>query len=79
MLDKTLGTISIHTCIPCHLKFESCPADPDVWMRKALKGDGNSVWEYVLLYTDEAIVISENDESVLHNEFGKYFELKEQI
>ena len=61
-----------------HLKFESCPADPDVWMRKALKSDGNSVWEYVLLYTDDALVISENAESILRNELGKYFELKEE-
>ena len=61
-----------------HLKFQSCPADPDVWMRPALKSDGSAVWEYVLLYTDDALVISENAESILRNEIGRYFELKEE-
>lgn len=61
-----------------HLKFIPCPADPDVWMRQAIKSDGTSVWEYILLYTDDALVISENAESILRNEIGKYFELKEE-
>ena len=26
-----------------HLSFESCPADPDVWMRPAMKADGSSL------------------------------------
>ena len=59
-----------------HLGFTSCLADPDVWMREATKSDGTEYWEYVLLYTDDALVISENAESILRNEIGKYFELK---
>ena len=47
-------------------------------MRPALKSDGSKVWEYVLLYTDDALVISENAESILRNELGRYFELKEE-
>jgi hypothetical protein len=39
------------------LDFTSCPADPDVWMRKAIKSDGSTHWEYVLLYTDDALVV----------------------
>jgi hypothetical protein len=31
-------------------------------------------WEYVLLYTDDTLVVSENPESILRNEFGKYFQ-----
>ena len=58
------------------LDFESCPADPDVWMRQAKKADGNTYYEYILLYTDDAIVISENAEDILRNHLGKYFELK---
>ena len=61
-----------------HLQFQSCPADPDVWMRPAIKSDGTHVWEYVLLYTDDALVISENAESILRNEIGRYFELKKE-
>ena len=60
------------------LNFKSCPADPDVWMRPSLKSDGTKVWDCVLLYTDDALVISENAESILRTEIGRYFELKEE-
>jgi hypothetical protein len=60
------------------LNFKSCPADPDVWMRPAIKSDGTKVWDFVLIYTDDTLVISENAESILRNEMGKYFELKQE-
>ena len=60
-----------------HLNFIPCPADPDVWMRPASKADGSSYYEYILLYVDDALCISENAEDVLRNELGKYFDLKE--
>ncbi|CAJ1966194.1 unnamed protein product [Cylindrotheca closterium] len=61
-----------------HLHFLSCPADPNVWMRPAMKDDGSEYWEYVLLYTDDALCVSMNPERVLRKELGKYFELKEE-
>ncbi len=61
-----------------HLDFASCPADPDVWMRPAKRSNGSSYYEYILLYTDDALVISENAEQVLRNELGRYFTLKEE-
>mgnify|MGYP001272535206 CR=1 FL=1 len=60
-----------------HLDFVSCPADPDVWMRPAMKSDGSTHYEFILLYTDDALVISDNAESILRNDLGRYFELKE--
>jgi hypothetical protein len=61
-----------------HLDFTSCLADPDVWMRQALKPDGSEYWEYVLIYTDDVLVISTNGEKLLREGIGKYFELKEE-
>jgi hypothetical protein len=62
-----------------HLDFVSCPADPDVWMRKAKKPDGSCYYEYILLYTDDdALVLSANAELVLRKHFERYFELKEE-
>jgi len=61
-----------------YLGFTSCPADPDVWMRPAIKSDGTKVYEYVLLYTDDTLVISEKAETILRNEIGRYFQLKEE-
>ena len=51
-----------------HLGFTSCLADPDVWMRPAIKSDGTHCYEYVLLYTDDALTISQNDDDILRNE-----------
>ena len=61
-----------------HLDFVSCPADPDVWMRPTKRSDGADYYEYILLYTDDALVISENAERVLRLDLGSYFELKEE-
>ena len=67
----------LHSCME-FLNFKSCLADPDVWMRPAIKSDGNTYYEYILLYMDDALVVSENTESILHNELGRYFHLKEE-
>jgi hypothetical protein len=61
-----------------HLNFESCLADPDVWMRPALKADGSEYYEYVLIYTDDVLVVSTNGERILRDGIGRYFELKEE-
>ena len=61
-----------------HLDFVSCPADPDVWMRPAMKANGSTYYEYILLYTDDALSVSENPEKILRHELGRYFELKEK-
>ena len=60
------------------INFTSCPAAPDVWMRPAIKSDGSKCYDYVLLYVDDALVVSENAESILRNELGRYSELKEE-
>ena len=60
-----------------HLDFRSCLADPDVWMRPAKKGDGSPYYDYVLLYVDDALVVSDNAQSILRNGIGRYFDLKE--
>ena len=59
-----------------YLKFTPCLADPDVWTRIALKANGSDYWEYVLLYVDDALVISENGKDILVNQIGKYFTMK---
>ena len=47
-------------------------------MRESVRSDGvTKYYEYVLLYTDNCLVISDRAESVLTKEIGKYFELKE--
>ena len=47
-------------------------------MRPSCKDGGEEYYEYVLLHTDDALVISHKAESILRNEIGKYFGLKEE-
>ena len=47
------------------LGFSSCLADPDVWMRAATKSDGYKYWEYILVHSDDLIVISQRAKLVM--------------
>jgi hypothetical protein len=60
----------LRSCIH-FLDFKSCPADPDIWMRSAIKSDGTKVYEYVLLYTDDALSIGVEPRSILRKEIGQ--------
>ena len=42
------------------------------------KSHGSLYYEYILLYTDDALVVGENAETILRKELGRYFELKEE-
>ena len=58
--------------------FTSSRADPDVWFRLSKRSTGEVYYEYVLLYVDNGLVISEQAESVLTKEIGKFFVLKDE-
>ena len=76
---KTAGRDFWHHLRSCmkFLGFESSRADPDVWMRQSVRKDGTTkYWEYVLLYTDDCLVISDRGESILKDEINPFFELK---
>lgn len=60
-----------------HLNFQSCLADPDAWMQPAKKADGLEHYKFVLLYTDDCLVISERGEHLLCAGIGEHFKLKE--
>ena len=40
--------------------FESCKADPDVWIRPGTRDDGTEYYQYVLLYTDAILAVMES-------------------
>lgn len=40
--------------------FTSTLADPDVWLRPAIKKNGFKYYEYILVYVDDQLTISEN-------------------
>ena len=45
--------------------FQSSPADPDVWMRPAIKPNGDEYYEYILMYVDDILAISMDPTSIL--------------
>ena len=45
--------------------FKLSKADPDVWMRPAVKPTGECYYEYILCYVDDILAISHNSASVL--------------
>jgi hypothetical protein len=45
--------------------YESCKADPDVWMKKQVKPSGEKYWAYVLCYVDDILVISHNPKETM--------------
>ena len=61
-----------------HLGFKSSLPEPDVWMQEAVTAEGAEYWEYILLYTDNVLVISDTGEKTLWDGIGKYFQLKEE-
>ena len=49
------------------LDFRSSIADPDVWMRPAVKSDGTECYEYVMCYVDDVLAASVNAKEVIRS------------
>lgn len=45
--------------------FKSSMADPDVWMRPAIKPDGSEYYEYLLMYVDDILCASDEPIKVM--------------
>ncbi len=56
--------------------FTSCLADPDVWMRPAMKPDNFEYYEYVLVYVDDLLVLSHQGDKIMQS-LETYYRLKE--
>ena len=58
-----------------HLGYTSCRADPDLWMRKAVRSNVKSYYEYLLLYVNDYLAVSKHPTELLQ-ELDKYFPIK---
>ena len=58
-----------------NMGFKSSEADPDVWLRPAMKPDGEEYYEYVLCYVDDVLGISINAKELLQ-EIQRDFKFK---
>jgi hypothetical protein len=77
---KVAGADFWHHLWSCmnHLGFTSSCADPDVWFWRGKRTSWEEYYEYVLLYVDDVLVISERAEQVLQKEIGQEFVLKDE-
>ncbi len=57
-----------------HMGYQSCLSDPDLWMRICKSDNGLEYYEYVLLYADDCLVVSQHPKETLMW-LGKYFPL----
>jgi hypothetical protein len=58
------------------LNFKTCLADPDVWLRPAMKKDGTKYYQYVLIYVDDLLVCAEDPNEVMRT-LADFYRLKE--
>ena len=54
-MAKNIGNIS----------FKSCVADPDIWLRPAVRSDKTEYYEYILMYVDDILAIYVDATSIL--------------
>ena len=57
------------------LRYDSYLADPNLWMLEAVGDNDNKYYEYMLLYTDDCLAVSQHLKKQLI-EIDKYFPLK---
>mmetsp|Transcript_6957 Transcript_6957/g.15347 ORF Transcript_6957/g.15347 Transcript_6957/m.15347 type:complete len:588 (-) Transcript_6957:1134-2897(-) len=57
------------------LKFQSTRIDPDVYIRKNFKPSGEAYYEYLLVYVDGVLLVSNDGENVM-KQIGDKFEIK---
>ena len=58
-----------------HLGYESCLADPDLWMKVGVKSNNERYWHYILLYVDDMLIIGVEPRGAV-DAIGKYFQIK---
>jgi hypothetical protein len=47
--------------------YKSCLADPDVWYREAVKANGTTYYEYLVVYVDDILSISETPQITMQS------------
>ena len=52
------------------LNYLPCRANPDVWMQKSRKFNGTEYYEYMILYVDDCLAISETPKKQCYNQIN---------
>jgi len=46
-------------------RFQQCYSDQDVWRRASVKKDGTKYYEYILVYVENQLTISEDPKAII--------------
>lgn len=57
------------------MEFVQCRGDMDVWRKPAVKKNGEKYYEYIFVYVDDLMAVSENPRAIL-NKLGSHYLLK---
>jgi len=60
-----------------HLKFVMCSADNNVYYRAATREDGMDYYEYILVYTDDILILSTKPQVILEH-LQSFFRIKDE-
>ena len=52
--------------------FKPMKADPDVWIRPAVKPGGTEYYEYIMCYVDDILSVSHDAKSILQSLQGQF-------
>jgi hypothetical protein len=59
------------------LGYKACLADPDVWLRPNVReSDGHKYYEYVLIYVDDILCVSQHQPHDVLKRIDKFFPMK---
>ena len=56
--------------------YRACPADPDLWIRRQSRNNGEDYYAYILCYVDDLLVIHHEPKHVM-DRINKHLPLKE--
>ena len=59
------------------MNFEPSRADQDIWIRMSTNSRGEKYWEWIVVYVDDLIAISEDPKAIMDS-FSMY-DLKETV
>ena len=61
------------------MKFKFSHADNDVWMKKDMRPDGTVYYSYILVYTDDILIVSQDPKRYMDQLEASYYVKKESI
>ena len=74
---KSAGAAFRNHLADCMLNmgYDSCKADPDVWLKECVRPDGTRYYGYILLYVDDALCIN-HDATAELDKLDNFFVMK---